>query len=398
MFVNKNNISESATFNTDNIYQNLLLDTSTGIIYDTEQDFKLICNNQPKFKKINNFDEIPKEFNCKVEYCEDGTVIRLYYYRGWRTATNNCSNALFSKWGKNETFDSMFWELFDITDCENLDKNMTYIFVLKYKTLQNIIEHNKSELVYVCKMSNELQLDSKNSAIDSTFNINFERVSEFKNLKNPRKIDINVMKNNDLELMYNRFKRGILFYCFDDDNVLRSIYQYDFKYFQKINKIKNNNPNLINRFIEIYTTYLFQLNSLQNQPITAESPTTNSPPQPTTTNSSTTHTDSSTDSPIELRELFENTKMDLYLYERHYRNYQNTFRKIKNNIRTMISQVYKLYVSSHIRQQEKIDDTCKYYKTIKSIHYLYKNGTKINYSVVLQYITQLPVNIIKKLI
>lgn len=386
MFVKKNNISESATFNSDSIYQNLLLDTSTGIIYNTEQDFKLVCNNQPKFKKINSFNEIPKEHlgNCKMEYCEDGTVIRLYYYRGWRTATNNCSNALFSKWGKNESFDNMFWELFKITDCENLDKNMTYIFVLKYKTLQNIIEHNKSELVYICKMSNELHLDSKDIAIDSTFNINFERVSEFKILKNPKSIDVNVViKNNDLEKCYNKYKRGILFYCFNTDDVLDCVYQYDFKYFEKINNIKNNNPNIINRFIEIYNTYLSQLNSLQNPPTEQTTKQTNSP----------------TEQPIsELRELFENTKWDLYLYEGHYINYQNTFRKIKNNIRTMISQVYKLYVSSHIRQQEKIDDTHKYYKTIKSIHYLYKNGTKINYSVVLQYITQLPVNIIKKLI
>ena len=372
MFVKKNNISETATFNVDNIYKNLLLDTSTGIIYDSEKNFEVVCNNQLKFQKINNFDQIPKEKlnNSRVYYSEDGTVIRLYYYNGnWRTATNNCSNALFSKWTSNKSFDSMFWELFEADYLKELNVDMTYIFVLKHKNLQNIIKHDKSDLIYICNISR--QLNEGDAEPHKSYQIS-EFTSELGyNIYFPNDgMKSCELDTTDLEAFVDRNKRGLLFYCFDDD-MLTDIYQYDFKYFNEIDNIKKNNPNIINAFITLYSLYLYQFNVLTQPDISKRNGVVSSE--------------------------FEKTKYELYIYENHYKNYKKKFENIKNNTMKMINEVYRLYVSSHIKHDAQIDETNKYFKTIKSIHYLYKNGTKINYYAVLEYITKLPVNVIKKL-
>ena len=69
--------------------------------------------------------------NTTVEYCEDGTIIRLYNYNdNWYTSTTKTINASVSYWSSSKSFHELFSELFDEKYLEILDKNSTYFFIL----------------------------------------------------------------------------------------------------------------------------------------------------------------------------------------------------------------------------------------------------------------------------
>ena len=87
-----------------------------GIILEKDTN-KIVCMCQNKFTDIvQNEGQVSQIENLKhryskfrMEYCEDGTVIRLYYYDGyWRTATTRCIDATKSYWSSEKTFNDMF--------------------------------------------------------------------------------------------------------------------------------------------------------------------------------------------------------------------------------------------------------------------------------------------------
>ena len=61
-----------------------------------------------------------------IEYCEDGTVIRVYYdnTKGWRFSTNKCIDAFSSYWTSSKSFGEMFDKLFD---------EKMYDIIIRYK-------------------------------------------------------------------------------------------------------------------------------------------------------------------------------------------------------------------------------------------------------------------------
>jgi hypothetical protein len=71
---------------------------------------KVVAACQNDFEK-----EFPSDLNnfVSAEYCEDGTVIRLYNHKGiWTTCTKKCINAKASYWCHLKSFNDMFWEIF----------------------------------------------------------------------------------------------------------------------------------------------------------------------------------------------------------------------------------------------------------------------------------------------
>ena len=142
----------------DNTYDNLYLLFNRK----TETDIQKECSGLILEKNTNNiiaacqhdFEETPKDKNdfVSAEYCEDGTIIRLYNYNNmWVTATKKCIDAKFSFWSNTKTFNDMFWEVFSHNnmDLSALDKNCTYIFVLLHLENLMVVKHTQNELVYL---------------------------------------------------------------------------------------------------------------------------------------------------------------------------------------------------------------------------------------------------------
>ena len=99
-----------------------------GLIYtkNHKDEHQLICINYNKMEKVNKDFQIKS--NMSLEFCEDGTLIRLYFWKYWRVATNNCHDAKKSFWLSNKSFDDLFWSLFNKNILNNLDKKNTYFF------------------------------------------------------------------------------------------------------------------------------------------------------------------------------------------------------------------------------------------------------------------------------
>ncbi|KAJ3065664.1 hypothetical protein HDU98_010957, partial [Podochytrium sp. JEL0797] len=121
------------------------IDKTTGLIRD--ENALIVCpascpvidTNEP-FTEIDN-----------VEYCEDGTVMRLYHHENeWKLATRRCIDARTSFWGSPRSFFDLFSDIFQWEhDLNCLDANLTYVFVLNHSENMYVIRHPTNHLVLV---------------------------------------------------------------------------------------------------------------------------------------------------------------------------------------------------------------------------------------------------------
>ena len=120
---------------------------------------KIICMAQNKFVDIDKGDgqvsqieNLRSEYSkFRMEYCEDGTVIRLYNYDNeWYTATTRCIDARKSYWSSEKTFNDMFWEIFNNSGYEisQLDPSYTYSFILIHRENRIVVNHKYNNLIY----------------------------------------------------------------------------------------------------------------------------------------------------------------------------------------------------------------------------------------------------------
>lgn len=204
-----------------------------GVIFEKETN-KIVCSCQPSF--LNSDEETINEKlkNAELEYCEDGTVIRLYNYNNnWFTATSKCINAKKSFWTSQKTFDEMFWDLFPVDNLNSLDSNCTYLFVLINKDNRIVIKHEIDELVFVGVINN----------------VTGEIVKDY-NFENETCIrkPVKIQKNNEdivFESLYNPNKRGIL------ATIDNKTYKIDFSSFKIIKDIRGNVPQIRLRYLEL---------------------------------------------------------------------------------------------------------------------------------------------------
>ena len=316
---------------------------ANGVIFEKKTN-KVVCACYPDFVDIENDEDIGEYINNKmiesIEYCEDGTVIRLYYYNNqWRTATKKCIDARYSSWSSIKSFDNIFWELFNNSeetgkepsangiDDVLLDKNRTYIFILLHIENVLVVKHQKNKLIYKGSIDNNTfdikqnydSLFKNHKLIEHVENIDLSQYSTSYSTSNNDETIINqsliLTHDNINKLMFNNSKRGIIFKFKQDNN----IYKYDFATFKLLNDIRGNEPLIRIRYLEL---------------------------------------------------LSEPEKLNLLI--KYYPEYNMVFSMIYHNIMVICNDIYMVYRNSHIKHTEKIDDTHKYYRTIKQIHAQYK--------------------------
>jgi hypothetical protein len=319
-----------------------------GIILEKDTN-KIVCMTQNKFISINKdnsqVDQIEnlkyEHQRFRMEYCEDGTVVRLYNYNNsWYTATTRCIDARKSYWSSEKTFNDMFWEIFNTStySIEQLDPAYTYSFILIHKDNRIVINHKYNNLIYIGRINNESKQED--------FTNYFYNEDSKRCIRRTKKIEVSSFINYPLDEYYLPDKRGIILKFLDTVNNSWKLYHYDFNHYNQIKEVRGNVPLIRMRYLE-----------LLQQPDKLE------------------------------------------LLEANYSEYKMMFAMIKHCMNKLYKEVHNLYYKSHIKHDITVEETHKLYKTLKQLHGQYKKqGTIITLEEVTKKVNSLDKNIIKTLI
>lgn len=332
---------------------NTLQKQSNGLIFEKNTN-KLIAACQNKITNIDDkmklkelIDNTTNEKHIRMEYCEDGTIMRIYNYKGkWYTATTRCISGSDSYWSSNKTFDDMFWETFNKKNINKLDENKTYIFVLLHTENRIVVKHRYNMLVYICSIDNNTMEEDYRNVFYTHHNQNNEH--EINSIRRPKQIlnfDVNLFVQEP-ETYFNQTKRGLILKIYDDQIRQWNSYKYDFDAYKMVKTVRGNVPQIRMRFLE-----------LLNEP------------------------------------------NSLLMLEYHYPEHRFLFAMIKNGINNVCKQIHKLYVDSHIKHNVQVQEDNKFYRTLRQLHAQYKiTNTPITLKDVENKIFSLDKNVIKNLL
>ncbi|NBP01488.1 MAG: hypothetical protein EBU90_15380 [Proteobacteria bacterium] len=255
--------------------------------------------------------------SIRAEYCEDGTIMRLYNYQDtWCTATTRCITACDSFWSSEKTFDQMFWEVFDRSILETLDKSYTYLFVLLHSENRIVVKHNYNSLVFVSRIHNQ-------TLVEDFKNVFYQRVHHPSDLKIKRPRMIPYVNLEDFPKYYFHLKRGVLVKLFEPETGYWTVYKLDFDQYRQTKQVRGNVPQIRMRFLELL-----------------------------------------------------NDSSQLMMLEKYYPEYKFMFTVIKNSLMKVTREIHKLYVDSHIKHTVQIGEDHLYYRTLRQLHAQYKTTNK----------------------
>ena len=327
-----------------------------GLILEKETN-KIVCMCLNKFNNISNvINQMETIENFKVqhpkvrmEYCEDGTVIRLYnrftgwgtnQRNDWYTATTKCIDARKSYWSSEKTFDDMFWEVFDKSgyNVDDLNVNCTYSFILLHRENRIVVNHRYNNLIYINSVHNDTQEES--------FTNYFYNENPNRCIRRTKQIDIISGINYPLDDYYLPDKRGVILKFLDEINNKWILFQWDFGSYSNVKEIRGNVPLIRMRYLE-----------LLNEP------------------------------------------EKLVVLEKEYPENKMLFAMIKHCINNLYKRIHKLYFESHVKHCITVTDTDPLFRTLRQLHADYKKKNIIvTFDAVIQKVNSLDKNIISKLI
>jgi hypothetical protein len=203
-------------------FNGLILENSGTLTYGPH---RIVCRNQPTFEEFTELD-----FNTELEYCEDGTVIRVYnFLDSWHVATTKKIDANKAFWGASKSFGEMFMETCKI-DWDSLDKNYTYNYILKHSENRIVVVHHENKVMFINKINNTSgEVDKTDSEIET---FKYEG-------------------NTSFEEYFNANKRGVIY----------NSYKYDFSNYTLVKTVRGNVPHMQMRYLQLLnnTSSLFIL-------------------------------------------------------------------------------------------------------------------------------------------
>jgi hypothetical protein len=289
---------------------------ANGVIFDKE--YNVVCRSQPKFNKTDSLDKIIKE-DTIVEYCEDGTVIRLYHHSGtWKTATTKCIDAKESFFTSQKSFDELFWQVFDRTDVGFLDPKFTYIFILIHSENRIVVKHTDNYVIFVSRIHNEsgLELDGDVNEPEMVYT-RYKRLEKIKCAPG-------VTVESILKEKQSSDKKGIMVKSINTSIPDRPYYEYsvyNFDEYADIKNVRGNTPNIGKRYITLMRDF---------------------------------------DKILKLR--------------KHYPEYIDLFSQINHELFRICNKTYKLYIDSHVRRNITIEKDDKYSYILSRYHKFYKTS------------------------
>lgn len=315
----KDKVSGDLRLINDNLHNGVIVDTFNNIV----------CHSLPFLHKKSELKKELKKTTIPIRYmvesCDDGTVIRLYNYKGeWKIATSRCIDATLAFWQNKKSFAEMFLELFDFEFYSDiLDINCTYIFVMLYKSNRNIIKYDESKLNFIVKINNKNSIEE----YDNPF-ILYSEPNVLPDLYSGNNIDEYMNKHVDL------YTRGIIVkeLCLDSgDNFYFKTYLVDSKDFYSKSQVRGNVADIKKRYLQI---------------LSKEWPTM----------------------------IFE--KSDAL--EKEYPEYASDFQKMMDIFERIVEHLYTLYMDTLVQKKYYISHNTESWKFLKTIHYHVNNTTNVS--------------------
>jgi len=291
-----------------------------GLIFEKNTN-KIVCMAQNKMYEISS-DEILKDITktrFRMEYCEDGTVIRLYNYNNeWFTATSRCIDARRSYWSSEKTFNDMFFEIFNNSgyDINELNLSCTYSFILIHKENRIVVNHKYNNLIYINRVNNISR--------EEDFTNYFYNEDPRRCIRRTKQIETSNDINYPLDDYYQPEKRGVIIKSYDELNNKWNLFSYDFKTYLQVKEIRGNVPLIRMRYLEL-------LNEPEN----------------------------------------------LELLRHHYPEHLMIFSMIKHCMNKLYKEIHNLYFQSHIKHSITIEESHPLYKTMRQLHGIYKKQKTI---------------------
>jgi hypothetical protein len=219
-------------------YKNLQLlfnDNYNGDIYNVEKTPPLlICSSGPPLRKVKFKSEIQEDIEEKIPSF-DGTLIRIFFHEDeWMFSTRKHIKAETASWPPSnksipfkETFEG-FCKFEDIDIYLNVD--ISYTFLLLSNSIQNVLPNTKDEIFLISTFNRKEQtFQCKPSPVDRPPWANIIVKSSI--------CGQYVINENKKDFILPRPQRGFLFYT-----TKGNIFQMDFQYYQRWEKIINNKP------------------------------------------------------------------------------------------------------------------------------------------------------------
>jgi hypothetical protein len=322
----------------------------------------------------------------RVEYAEDGTMIRLYNYNGeWHTATTKCIDARNSYWVTDKySFDEMFYDAVERDVIQKLDKSLTYCFVLKHPLNRLVIKHEKAEVVFVSKIRNKdgketLELDLENVGeeelskvvsrakvlpeivedsylVTSNWADSMDEETRTMSIQTSTRTNTSWTKEelNNLLKTQDETVKGILFVKLDRETGRYKRVLYESELYKELKEIKGNTPNVEKRWIELYK---------------------------------------------------EDKRAELLKFESVYREYAEKFRDLESRFERVTREIFREYIKTHVYREYRLDETSNYYKSVKRVHGVYMRtktddnpkGTPMTQERVSEIVKDFKVHVITKL-
>jgi hypothetical protein len=249
-----------------------------------------------------------------MEYCEDGTLIRMYYYNDtWNYATTRCFDASNSFWISPKSYKDMFLELFKLEDIPQLQLDKTLVFILLHQENRLIINHSQNKLIFLESIDNQTNYICRYNNISWADDNNFED-----NLVYDKIAFVNQNQGSiELESYSDPSKRGIILY------LNNTKYLYDFASFTDIKGIRGNNNKFHYKILDL---------------------------------------------------IIHNKDEELLKLKSYYPEHELLFTMVNYSLQKMIKNIHTLYILSHVKHSRIVNNTHKYYKTLLHLHSIFKKS------------------------
>lgn len=243
----------------DDIYHKEYSDELTGsrgIVVNVESK-ELVC--APWENKL-NYELFKRKFNftkvARVSSLVDGTTINLFYddsfsekthppgFEYWHLSTSTCIDAKNSRWNTPKSFHTMFWEIVPDLQCDKLDKNLCYSFVIQHVENKIVIPILENRLILT--LARDI-----NKLTDETSRVILESLS--KHIDGVRKLSLSDLGITNYQELENYCcgadePMGVMLHAFDGSRT-----RYRNPLYTEILELRGSNPNK-------WTNYLYLFN------------------------------------------------------------------------------------------------------------------------------------------
>lgn len=239
------------------------LDFHTRCVILEKKTLKPILSQYNKFiynddalLKINNWD------NVVVQKCYEGTLISVFFHKKWYISTRRCLDSKNSLWKKSKSYYEMFEDCIEGKfELDDLNKDYVYTFVLVHNQNLNIINYSSFMGESYKNIYHTMTTRKDNFLeVDYTINNNVNKPEEF-HFEDVNSMLVNLHNESYSEQESRRIQtEGYIIkqYHGEKNKSYFTLLKIQTQLYQQLFKLKPNNSNLNQCYLELYQKDLLQ--------------------------------------------------------------------------------------------------------------------------------------------